>query len=237
MKSHHSGAQRASVLALLLFCCSGQSAAVTFANSNFTMMDADGVTFGGTNDVTGSWDETLNTAVTNTNFNMSIQSGFDFFGSQWTAHHIRVFGRGNYAFDSSCTVGQIEAGQAVCSGGPNVNLDVGANQVGAHLLWDWFGHTDIDIVLLWDFDGMFVDGVPDQLYVGPAGPSPSLDTVYQLVSRDVDADGIPGAKMVDGPFEGFSANYNMRTAVPVPAAAWLFGSGILGLVGLARRRG
>jgi hypothetical protein len=26
-------------------------------------------------------------------------------------------------------------------------------------------------------------------------------------------------------------------AVPVPAAAWLFGSGLLGLVGIARRRG
>jgi hypothetical protein len=26
------------------------------------------------------------------------------------------------------------------------------------------------------------------------------------------------------------------TAVPVPAAVWLFGSGILGLVGVARRR-
>ena len=27
------------------------------------------------------------------------------------------------------------------------------------------------------------------------------------------------------------------TAVPVPAAVWLFGSGLLGLVGVARRRG
>jgi hypothetical protein len=27
-----------------------------------------------------------------------------------------------------------------------------------------------------------------------------------------------------------------QTAVPVPAAVWLFGSGLLGLVGIARRK-
>ena len=45
--------------------------------------------------------------------------------------------------------------------------------------------------------------------------------------------------MVDGPFTGFNANFNIRpevSAVPVPAAAWLFGSGLIGLVGLARRK-
>jgi len=34
-----------------------------------------------------------------------------------------------------------------------------------------------------------------------------------------------------------ASSYSMSiTAVPVPAAAWLFGSGLLGLVGIARRR-
>ena len=33
------------------------------------------------------------------------------------------------------------------------------------------------------------------------------------------------------------ARYNYTpSAVPVPAAAWLFGSGLIGLVGIARRR-
>lgn len=31
-------------------------------------------------------------------------------------------------------------------------------------------------------------------------------------------------------------NLNSLTAVPLPAAAWLFGSGVIGLIGLARRR-
>ena len=50
--------------------------------------------------------------------------------------------------------------------------------------------------------------------------------------------------MIDGPFgdatgggAGYNANFNFTApAVPVPAAVWLFGSGLLGLVGVARRR-
>ena len=52
---------------------------------------------------------------------------------------------------------------------------------------------------------------------------------------DGDADGIPGTAMTAGPFAGFSPTFTL-TAVPIPAAVWLFGSGLLGLVGVARRR-
>ncbi len=56
---------------------------------------------------------------------------------------------------------------------------------------------------------------------------------------DVNPDGslsyatVPGMK--DGPFPGFQASFNL-SPVPVPAAVWLFGSGLLGLVGVARRK-
>ena len=47
-------------------------------------------------------------------------------------------------------------------------------------------------------------------------------------------DGQPAAQPVLGViFEGATVNVN---AVPVPAAAWLFGSGLIGLVGIARRK-
>ena len=60
-------------------------------------------------------------------------------------------------------------------------------------------------------------------------------------------DGIGGSPMVAGPFEGFNANFDVTTItitgitpdtqeIPVPAAVWLLGSGLLGLVGVARRR-
>jgi hypothetical protein len=62
------------------------------------------------------------------------------------------------------------------------------------------------------------------------------------------ADTIGGSPMVAGPFGGFNANFDIQSmtvtsitpdpvaAVPVPAAAWLLGSGLLGLVGVARRK-
>ncbi len=49
--------------------------------------------------------------------------------------------------------------------------------------------------------------------------------------------------MANGPFSGSQPGFNGTTAddfpvsgVPVPAAVWLMGSGLLGLVGVARRR-
>lgn len=71
---------------------------------------------------------------------------------------------------------------------------------------------------------------------------------------------IGGSPMQDGPFQGNSANFDVLTLtftsqdpggsiapfcefnigcppeIPVPAAVWLFGSGLLGLVGVARRK-
>lgn len=58
-------------------------------------------------------------------------------------------------------------------------------------------------------------------------------------------DGVAGSPMIDGPFPGLNVNFDIGsgnsltvlsvTQVPVPAAAWLLGSGLLGLLGLARR--
>ena len=63
-------------------------------------------------------------------------------------------------------------------------------------------------------------------------------------------DGIGGSPMDNGPFSGFNANFDMTSitvtcistpeggcvVTPIPAAVWLFGSGVLALVGVARRR-
>ena len=58
-----------------------------------------------------------------------------------------------------------------------------------------------------------------------------------VTTLDGDGDGIPGITLIDGPWVGFSHAVNgTLTAVPVPAAVWLFGSGLIGLVGLARRK-
>jgi hypothetical protein len=57
-------------------------------------------------------------------------------------------------------------------------------------------------------------------------------------------DGIAGSPMATSPFPAFNMNYDFTSlqvtsivsTVPVPAAVWLFGSGLLGLIGVAKRR-
>jgi hypothetical protein len=98
------------------------------------------------------------------------------------------------------------------------NFSVGAGQMGGHILWDWGTNTDMDIINVWDVNT--VGGV----------------TTY--TSTDIDGGGIPGIGMIDGPFATvpFSMNFDFSTAVPIPAALWLFGSGLLGLIGISRRK-
>lgn len=237
MSSRLSGVVSAAFLTTLII--SGPSQAVSFVNSNFTMLDADGVTFGGTNDIVAEWDGTLNSLNTDANFNMTMasKSSYPFFGFPWVAHHIRVFGPGSYSFDSTCSVAQLESGIAGCGGAPNelLSLTVGPDQLGGHLLYDWNVFTNLDVVLLWDQNGIFTSAPGGDLYLGPAGPIPFPTDVYDLVSRDVDGDGFAGAKTVDEPFIGFSANFNL-SAVPLPPALYLFGAGLLGLIGIARKK-
>lgn len=59
-------------------------------------------------------------------------------------------------------------------------------------------------------------------------------------------DTVGGSPMTSPAFSGYNANFDILSvhynsfaatpAVPVPAAVWLFGSGLLGLVGIARRK-
>ena len=48
--------------------------------------------------------------------------------------------------------------------------------------------------------------------------------------------GTPFAQFNGGSFTSFNYEVEALGAVPVPAAVWLFGSGLLGLIGVARRR-
>ena len=77
--------------------------------------------------------------------------------------------------------------------------------------------------------------------INTAGQTGFGTTLAQL-SLGTD-DGIGGSPHDNGPTSGFNSNFDFTTitvtnvsAVPVPAAAWLFGSGLLVLSSLARRK-
>ena len=189
----------------------------TITGSNFSMYDPGGelVATDGANDVTGNFDDSLIcNAVSCTDISMTLSSNTPFFGNLWTARSIRTFSQGSYVFDTNCTEADIAAGTTDCGGGASLNLTVGPGQLGAHMLFDWGSSSatspcgvtncDIDVAIVWDQD----DSFDFPIYDGGTG-TPDPSTVFNLVSRDGDANGAPGIAMVDGPFIGFEANFNL----------------------------
>ena len=209
------------------------SAPTSSINNNFTMLTGQGGFVGGTNDVSMTWDGTVFNASSDYTgpggaSNMTLSSPSPFNAYLWSAHDIQVFAPGTYTFNTAL-------------GGPLPNapeagiqtLTVGAGQLGAHMLFDWNGNNNIDVSVLWNANGVFGTTAAQQTLTGAA--------VWNAVSIDGDGLGGPGIKMaLGGPFQNFQANFNLHgltpAAVPVPAAVWLLGSGLLGLVGVARRK-
>jgi len=111
--------------------------------------------------------------------------------------------------------------------GSYTNISVGPNQIGASMLFDW-GPTsastscgksvcNLDVIQVWDVVA-------------------HADEIHYL-STDIDGTGWAGAKMLPGTaYAGYSPAFDMVAPVPVPTAVWLFGSGLLGMVGLFRRK-
>ncbi len=89
-----------------------------------------------------------------------------------------------------------------------------SNQVAVGTYWDWNGNNNVPILTIYDCP---VTG-------GGACVGDSLPWVVFIVGAEQEFNGVT---LDDFPLSG---------TVPVPAAAWLMGSGLLGLVGIARRR-
>ena len=205
-------------------------AAVSSTANNFTMLTGAGGFVGGTNDVSMTWAGTVfnsNSDYTGPGgaSNMTLSSPSTFNGYLWTAHDIQVFAPGTYTFNTALGGGNGESGTQT--------LTVGAGQLGAHMLFNWNGNNNIDVSVLWNPNGVFGTTAAQQSLTGTA--------VWNAVSIDGDGNGSPGIKMaLGGPFANFQANFNLNgitpAAVPLPAAVWLLGSGLLGLVGVARRK-
>ena len=234
----------------------------TTQSANFTMLSGAGLTVGGTNDVAMNWDgngynnSTDYTGLSSAS-NVTASSTTTFFGYTWTAHNIQVFTPGSYSFNTAVPGGNGETGF--------LNVVVPVNQLGMHMLFDWNGNNNIDVFVNAAGSSVFGSGIGrstsfdatnatfhcdtgalgtknclwDGAKLGPDG-KPAGSKVWMLSSVDGNGDGIMGNPMnAGGPFAGFNANFNATmtaVTVPVPAAAWLFGSGLVGLVGIARRK-
>lgn len=173
----------------------GYTAAPITSASNFTMLNPEGEYVGGAADIYSNWDGSLLTsiAVNTANMTMGSAAPTPFFGDPWTAHTIRVFGPGSYTLTTTR--------------GNSLSFTVGPNQVGAHMLFDWSASKNIDVAIVWNTNGSF------------NGNGPVSGQVFNLVSVDGDGDGFPGIGMADGPFKGFSANFNINFTPPYTLAA------------------
>lgn len=228
-------------------------------NGLFTMLNASGAPTANTSypyygDPT--WGYGLRTQITGTfSFDTATGSGtatvnpFDFFAAgPAVAHNINMQAIG----DGVGGGGTLVAGSLLFDWNGNNNINVGIILDAA----GFFGSGPYST-------GQVIAGVgatpaSDGINKGkfPIGPAPmatsTLDTNFQnnpacvLTAACITGDdGVGGSPMDNGPFPGFNANFDIvdititsvtPAAVPVPAAVWLFGSGLLGLVGVARRR-
>ncbi len=139
------------------------------------------------------------------NMTFGVSSPSPFFGLPWTASGGTLYGAGTH------TVNVNGDGANANSGTGDVTFTVGAGQMGGNINFAWGATTGIDVFMVWDITG------------------------NNWVSSDIDGNGIPGLGMIDGPFPGFSANFNFAAPVPEASTYGMMLAG-LGLVGFAVRR-
>jgi len=223
-------------------------------SANFTMLSGGvygpGYMIGGTNDVHMVWNGYAYTSSTDytgpgtVSANVTMSSTTPFFGHTWTAHDTQMFMPGSYSFNVTLGGGNPETG--------SLNATVPSGDLGMHMLFDWNGNYNIDVFVVLASNSVFGSGIANSknpgcgssvsncLYDGPnygSAGQPAGNKVWGLASVDGNGDGVMGIPMAaNGPFASLNANFSAFAPVSIPAAIWLFGSGLLGLVGVGRHR-
>ncbi len=135
-----------------------------------------------------------------------------FFGTAWTA---------DQAMWSEATGTATNWSGSSLSGAFNYDYTLAAGQVAVGISFTWGASSEIMVLQIFDCsNGIDCAGVTWDPAHGADGASHA----------------VPGTAMANGPFTDQHATFAGVSAVPVPAAVWLFGSGLLGLVGVARRK-
>jgi len=192
-----------------------------------------------TNDILGTFDDSKICSTSScTDIAMTLASSrpTEFAGAFWTAHDIRVFSPGTYSVET-CPPPLTDTGTDLvavdgsnkCQGDTDITFTVEAGQLGAHILFDWSGNNNIDVVTIWNINGTFTRINPQEGNTELAFPAfsqtvtfedlipentrsyslASTNSAYQLGITNIAADGIPGIPMADGPFKNFRANFSL----------------------------
>ena len=89
------------------------------------------------------------------------------------------------------------------------------------------------------FSGIDIQDGDFSVFSDPYSVNPIMDfsntvTLSEILITDINGAPITGASITAD--SGYAYPVSMLNAVPIPAAVWLFGSGLVGLIGVARRK-
>ena len=200
---------------------------VAYSTAGFVMFSGTGVVqdahsgaAGTTANVTGAIDTAAGT--------FTVASTHQFQFKLWTATGGTLYNPGTYTVN-------VNGDGAVGAGAGDLTFTVGAGQLGGNVNFAWGTNSGIDVFNVWDVASTTAGGLITTTYTSSNMNALPNSVFYNGVA--VATDTWPGLKMVDGPFIGFSANFNMATVTPVPEAS-TYGMMLagLGLVGFAVRR-
>lgn len=253
----------ASAMAIVLGNGAAQAGQVYDFAGSFTFYDASGALSSTDTNVSGTF--TMPDA-TNPNGSGQFTTSQLFQGYTWVADVDTMFGYDtngaatqtfSYSWTNkdffqsgvgvtSCRTGVVIDGCAGVSGNLLTSVTRGysfdltnAGQFGSGVFFDWSVNTDIPVLATLQI-------INDPTTSGGVLQVVSFDgrvsAINQAASEPAyigSPDSLPGNRMLVGPFPNQTPAFGgtlTPAPIPVPAAVWLFGSGLLGLVGVARRR-
>lgn len=205
----------------LLFPGAAHAGTITTTGNKFTMLTGASQLVGRDFDATFSWDGTFNTSVAHAIRNATLTSSNSFLGYRWTENDMYMYGPGTYTVFPAC-----DRAHPGCGSGTPVSFTVAPGQVGVHMIFDWsVGSTNGESVNVWSLNTFTLPWTNNLWW-----------NVGSTNTNGGSSSGSPTAH-----FGGFNFNSEVGGAhaaspTPVPSAAWLFGSGMLGLMGLGKRK-
>lgn len=162
-----------------------------------------------------------------------------------------------YAGASMASIETFDTAASAASNGFQLSSNIYYYNAGRPYLEMWNeAHTITATAGTFTFNSLDFNYYPDQVYTGGNGSNLNMvlkdingSTLLDVnIAIPTDRSWITYSNNVTGvheiyfaPTMGFwpsvdNLNYNSTAPVPVPAAAWLLGSGLLGLIGVARRK-